>query len=248
LGLSAVVSGKVCVERKTLLWDGGVAALVLAVVAVQLYGVLGGGWALCPIAVIMVPYVVITALPPWFIYKVAGRIGLGGMIGETVAAADKDAKRPEKPPRPSTADLLRSISALVAIVVASLGLVHAAITLGAAGHVPDAVLGTLVLASLTGIPNVVAAVKLAMKSRGSAVLSESLNSNTLNLIAGASIPAVVLGIAVLSASVIIALWWMIGMTLLALFLCGLRGGLGRTRGAVLIVLYGAFVVVVLYRG
>jgi len=44
--------------------------------------------------------------------------------------------------------------------------------------------GMLVLANLTGISNLVAAISLARRGKGSAVMSEALNSNALNLVFG----------------------------------------------------------------
>jgi cation:H+ antiporter len=247
LGLSALVSGKVAVARKTLVWNGSIALLVLLVVIAQLYGWVGGGWALALIAVIMVPYVTITAIPPRTLAWITYRLGMGAPLVQTVAAVDQDAKRAEKAPRPSYADILGSLPALVAIVVASIGLVRAAIVLGAAWRIPSAIIGTLALAALTSIPNVVTAVQLARKGRGSAVLSESLNSNTLNLVAGAALPSVLLGAVALISSAALALWWMTGMTLITFALCSFRGGLGRKGGAVLIVIYGLFVTLILWR-
>ncbi len=48
----------------------------------------------------------------------------------------------------------------------------------------------LVLAALTGLPNVYA----AWRGRGAAVVSETLNSNALNLLIGIAIPAAVFGL------------------------------------------------------
>jgi cation:H+ antiporter len=106
------------------------------------------------------------------------------------------------------------------------------------------VLGTIILASLTGIPNAITAIQLARRGRGSAVLSESLNSNTVNLLAGVSLPVLFFSSASLSPRSMLALWWHAGMTLLALGLSFVRGGLGRNAGALLVVAYAAFIILV----
>lgn len=44
------------------------------------------------------------------------------------------------------------------------------------------------LATLTGIPDAVAAVCMAFQGRGAAVVTETFNSNSLNLIGGTYLP------------------------------------------------------------
>ncbi len=51
------------------------------------------------------------------------------------------------------------------------------------------IVGMLILAALTGVPNVITSIKLALDGRGTAVMSEALNSNRALLqSAGASQP------------------------------------------------------------
>ena len=110
---------------------------------------------------------------------------------------------------------------------------------------PNAVLGTLVLATLTGLPNVLAAVRLAARGRGTAVVSETLNSNSVNALVGGLLPAMIFGAGRLDGRAEVAIIWSVAMTLLALVLASSRRGLTRWGGAVLIGVYAAFVVVVL---
>jgi Ca2+/Na+ antiporter len=197
----------------------------------------------------MLPYIMVMAISPAWIWQLAAKLGFGFAASLTSADVHQDARRAELPRRPSWIDLLGIIPALVSIVFASIGMVRAATVLGADWNISESIIGTLVLASLTGIPNVVTAIQLALRGRGSAVLSESLNSNTLNLIAGACIPTIILGRLELSSLGAIALWGMIGMTMLALGLSLVRGGLGRKGGALLVMIYCVFcVLVVQWRG
>jgi cation:H+ antiporter len=244
LGLSALISGKVRVGSRTLLLNGGVALGVMALTTAQLFGVLPNLWAVGLITAIMVPYITATALSPISIRTAAEFLGVGEVLGLTFRDANRDAKNEERPRRPSYADILDVLPALVSIVLASVGLVHSAIVLGAAWSISTPILGTIILASLTGIPNVVTAVQLARRGRGSAVLSESLNSNTLNLIVGVSLPALFFSSASLNARSMLALWWLVGMTILALGLSFIRGGLGWKSGGLLVAVYGAFVIAI----
>jgi cation:H+ antiporter len=70
------------------------------------------------------------------------------------------------------------------------------------------------------------------------LLSETLNSNTINLVAGIAIPALVLSLGSFSGLVAFDLGWLIGMTLVALAL--LARGLGRVGGGVIVGLYLVF--------
>lgn len=93
---------------------------------------------------------------------------------------------------------------------------------------------------LTGIPNVVAGIRLALQDRGSAVVSETFNSNSLNLIVGAYMPTLLVALSASSAEARLSLWWLLAMTLLTAGIFTVRGFLSRRSGLVLIIVYGAF--------
>ena len=131
--------------------------------------------------------------------------------------------------------------ALALIVGGSAGLVAAALALAGAWHVPQSLVGALALAGLTSLPNAYAAVRLALRGHGAAVVSETLNSNTINLLAGLALPALVYGGGAGHAPLDLA--WLLGMTVLALLLLARPRGLTRAGGAVLIALYLVFVIV-----
>src|SRR5207248_8174291 len=84
---------------------------------------------------------------------------------------------------------LTILPALAIIVVGSIGMVDAALRLSERWSVPDVIVGIIVLAILTSLPNAFTAVRLAFQGRGSALVSETLNSNTVNLVFGVAIPA-----------------------------------------------------------
>ena len=247
LGLSAMVANKVHIQTRALLLNGGVAVGVLGVTIAQLYGLLPNGWALGLIALLMVPYVTAMALSPASIRRAAQSLGFGRFLGVTVEDSNFEAATGEAARRPSSADILDVLPTLVCIVLGSIGLVRSALVMGGAWKIPNAVLGTIILASLTGIPNVITAVQLARRGRGSAVLSESLNSNTLNLIVGISLPTLFFASVPLDAHSMLSLWWLAGMTVLALVLSFFMGGLGRKTGLLLILVYLVFVAIVFLR-
>jgi hypothetical protein len=78
--------------------------------------------------------------------------------------------------------------------------------------------------SMTSLPNAVAAVHLARGGRGAATLSEALNSNSLNVLAGLFIPAVIIASPGPGISLRIAIWY--GVLTLATLSPALAGWLG----------------------
>jgi Ca2+/Na+ antiporter len=74
--------------------------------------------------------------------------------------------------------------ALIVVLAASTVMERIAATLGTRFAIPEIITGGLVLAAVTSLPNAVAAVFLARRGQAAATLSEALNSNTLNVLAG----------------------------------------------------------------
>src|SRR5207248_1699603 len=101
----------------------------------------------------------------------------------------------------------------------------------------------VVLAVLTSLPNAWTGVRFGLQQRGSALMSETLNSNSINIVAGLAVPAALGTLAAFSGLAIFDIAWLIGMTAAALVLFGKRGGGGRGAGAFLIVLYAVFLAV-----
>jgi cation:H+ antiporter len=245
LGLSAVLAGAVPVGRPGLWFGGGVALAVVLVVTAEVAGLIPNWAAGVGLALVMVPYVVLSALPPGAVERVPLPRPISGFLAAALTDARLDSRKPETPRRMAFVDGLDLVPTLVAVVAGSVVMVRMALVLGGRWGVPSTVIGTLVLASLTGLPNMIAAVRLAIRHRGSAVVSETLNSNSLNLIAGVFAPALLLGLVPLSGASRLALGWLIGMTVLALALASARGGLRRAGGFVIIALYAAFIVLTL---
>ena len=116
------------------------------------------------------------------------------------------------------------------VVADSIGLSHALV-------------GILVLAVITSLPNMSTAIRLARQGRGDATVSETLNSNNLNLVGGIVIPAVILGLGDVPGSVSGDLR---GSRCSAPAHCSRwprRAGWAGSAGSVLVAGYLAFVVV-----
>jgi cation:H+ antiporter len=237
LGVSALIAGPVRIHAQGLALTGGVAIAVAVIGGLVAIDVLPGAVGLVLAVLAFAPYVTVSAL------HARARARLPGFLRAAVAEEQQDARRDEFA-RPATAvDALAVVPALAAVVGGAYGMVAAAQSLGDRWNVSDVVLGALVLAALTSIPNLIAAVRLARHGRGAACVSESLNSNNANILVGLCVPAVILGLGSASGIEIFAACWMIGMTAVVVAL-GFGKGLTRREGAAIVVLYVAFAVVV----
>src|SRR6476646_5049169 len=188
LGLSAVIAGPVRIHAHGLVLNGGVAIAVAVVGALLVVDAIPAGVAFALVLLVVVPYVVLSALHQ------RRRERLPAFLRAAVTEEQRDARRDEFA-RPATgADALAVVPALAAVIGGAYAMVVAAQSLGDRWGVSDVLIGTVVLAALTGIPNVLAAVRLALHGRGAACVSESLNSNNANIVVGLCIPALVLGL------------------------------------------------------
>ena len=241
LGVSALIAGPVRIHRHGLLLNGGVAIVVAIVGLLVATDVVPGVVGLVLALVVLAPYVTLSALHE------RARSRLPAPLQEAVAEEHRDARRDEFS-RPATSlDALAVVPALAAVVGGAYEMVAAAQSLGERWGVSDLVLGAIVLAALTSIPNLIAAVRLARHGRGAACVSEALNSNNANILVGLCVPATILGFGAASGIEDFAGLWMVGMTLVAVAL-GFGGGLTRREGAAIVALYVVFTVVVAASG
>jgi hypothetical protein len=130
---------------------------------------------------------------------------------------------------------------LVVVVAASALMETGGTTLGTRFHVADIITGGLVLAVVTSLPNAVAAVYLAARGRGAAVLSTALNSNALNIAVGLLVPAAITGMGPRTGQSILVAGWYAGLTVVALAFSYRQRALTRLPGAVIIGGYLVFV-------
>ena len=246
LGLSAVVAGRVEIGREGLLLNGGAGLLVTMVAALLIFKVISPWLSAVLLLTVLVPYVSVVALRPEQIQKLRLPRWAGRFFKEAVGHAHRDSRRRSRHAPSLGRDVLIVTVMLVVIIFASIELVRSAVVIAGVWGLNGAVMGTLVLAALTSIPNVIAAVRLALEGRGPAVVSESLNSNTINVVAGACLPALVFGPEAISGQIAFTMWWLLGMTLVALLAAGRRRGLHRFGGSLLIGLYLIYTAVTMF--
>src|SRR5712692_8417878 len=225
LGVSALVAGRVRIHRHGLLLNGGVALAVTALATALVLGAIGAIIGTVLLLAVLAPYVYFLSIRPARIARIVPVAPVRHFLVAAVTEEVRDLRTGEVAPKASRRDLLVLGGALAAIVLGSVGMVQAAIDLGRRWGVSDVIVGTLVLAALTSLPNLMTAVRLALHGRGAAVVSESLNSNSLNVLAGIALPGLALTLGSASGLVTFSVWWLVGMTAVAVVLTYAREGL-----------------------
>ena len=245
LGLGAMVAGRICLHRKVVILGGSVAMVVGAACLVTVGGWLSAGAGLAVVVAVLVPYIALLGAHR----RIVGRLRLPTRWSTWLTAAiveeESELEEAIHPRRGTNGDALTAGAALVVVVLASVAMEQGATSLGMHFAVPEIVVGALVLAAVTSLPNAVSAVYLARRGRGAATLSTALNSNSLNVTAGLLIPATVIGLAKPSASGLLVAGWYLGLTALTLVLAFAGRGLRRTSGGVIVAAYALFVVLLL---
>ena len=220
VGLSAALAGAVTIGRRELAVEGSVALAATFVAGALVLGLLPAAWACALFAAVAIPYVVAAARQPALHHRLP-HVHEGALW---------------KP-------LALIVPAIALIVLGSTGMVRSALVLSDRWHVSKIVVGIVVLAVLTSLPNAYTAVRLGLTGRGSALVSEAFGSNTINLVGGILVPALVVGLAGHSGLTEANLAWLVAMTCVVVVLLAPRGGLTRLGGALLVCLYAAFVAV-----
>ncbi len=242
LGLSAVVTARLRVRHEALELEAFVGLWLVAVTLAVVAGGLGATAGIVLVAVVALPYVALLAAGP----RLARRLPLGVAESRFVHRSFGEGHRRARPldsRREAGRLVIFLLLALAVIVAGSVGAVRSATDLAHAWSVPGALVGVIVLAILTSLPNAWTGVRFGLQRRGSALISETLNSNSINVVAGLAVPAALGSLGAFSGLAVFDVAWLFGMTAAALVLFGKRDGAGRSAGAFLILLYAIFVAV-----
>jgi len=241
IGLSALLAGGVRLARTALALEGTVGALVTAIAAGVLLDVLTPLWGLVLVAPPLTAYVLVLLDTP----RAEARLPLPETLKRRLADALATRAHPRSQParRQGHRRAIALMGADVAgIILGSLGMVSSAVALGGHWGISGTVVGVLLLGPLTSIPNAQTAIRLGLSARGAALVSETFNSNTINLLGGVLVPAAFVNVAVHSSTEKLDLAWLAAITVTSLFCLGRAGGIGRGGGAALVLLYAGFAV------
>lgn len=238
LGLSALVAGQIRLHRRVIILSGAVAiwiaAACIAVVTGAIPPLAGLGAALAVFA----PYMLVLGAP---------RDRLGTWLAVAVHEEELELEEGADPqPQPATRrDAVVAVVAVAVVVAASVEMERTATRLGLHHAIAGIVIGGIVLAGVTSLPNAVAAVYFAARGRGAVVLSTALNSNAINVLVGFLVPAALFGLGAPAGSAIFLAAAYALLTALALGLAYASRGLRRGSGLLVVAGYVAVVVVLL---
>jgi cation:H+ antiporter len=248
LGLGAVVAGRIGLHRKVVALGGSVALWVAVVCLAVVTGLLPVAGGLVLAGAVLGLYTVLLGTEGQGMQRLRLPQRWWTWLRSAVTEEEielEDAIRPEPARWP---DVVTAGVALLVVVVASVVMERAASHLGRHYGVPQIIVGGLVLAAVTSLPNAVAAVYLAGRGRGAATLSTALSSNTINVVAGLLLPGALLGLGRPSAQAVLVTAWYFALTVAALAIAYHQHGLSRRAGGMIIAAYAAFTVSVIVSG
>jgi cation:H+ antiporter len=245
LGLAAVVAGRIALHRRVIELGGAVALWTSAGCLLVVVGVLPPLAGLLAVLAVLAPYLAILGIGLERIERTRLPSSWAGWLAEAVREEEQELEVAIHPSRGHARDAVLAAAATLVVVGASIAMERTASELGARHAIPEIVVGGLVLAAVTSLPNAVAAVYLGARGRGTAVLSTALNSNALNVLAGLLIPGAIVGLGAPSGQTTFIAACYLGLTAAALGIAYLDRGLRRLPGALIIAAYAAFVVVLL---
>ena len=244
MGLGAIVAGAVHLHRKVVMLDGATAMWVALLSVVVVTTGIGAGPGLVLALVVVVPYVVVSGSSAATLFRL--RVPQRAVTWLQSALAEEEVEIAAVRPGPSSRDGALALSSLVVVVGASALMERSVSVIGSHFHVPDLLVGGVILAGVTSLPNAVGAVFLALRGRGAAVLSEAMNSNMLNVLVGLFLPGAFVGLGTTGGAALVAAWYL-SLTVISLAMAYLGRGLGRRQGLVIVAGYLAFVVVAVTR-
>jgi len=245
LGLSAVVAGEIALHRRVILLNGAVAVWISAVCLVVVVGVVSPVAGLLAALAVFLPYLGILGVRRARLLQVRIPRSWSRWLAGAVHEEELELEVAIHPRRGGAKDAVTAAIALAVVVGASVAMEHTATRLGARHAVPGIVVGGLVLAAVTSLPNAVAGVYWAAQGRGAVVLSTALNSNAINVVAGLLLPASLLGLGSPSASATFLATASAVLTAIVLVLAYRHRGLRRPAGALIVAGYLAVVAVML---
>jgi cation:H+ antiporter len=214
IGAVALLTGSVRIGRRALSLEGGVA---LSVAGLSM-AVLGG------------------ALPAWVATLLC--VGLGaaylaalgvrpGRAAHRLASSGVSRRR-------GIAVIVVELPSIAAIGLGSLVMVRSALMLAERWHLSDALVGLVILAIATSVPNAFTALRLGLAGRGDALVSEALHSNSINVVGALLVPALILP---LHGSSTLGLGLMVALTALTLGLLARAVGVDRPAGVLIMCVY-----------
>ncbi len=241
LGLAALVGGTIVLHRRVVLMNGAVAVWVAALTLLAVLGSLSVILVLALVLAVFVPYLVLLGAGGAIARRLRVPAGAAAWLAQAVGEEELELEDAIHPSRGGPRDGALALLALAVVVGASVAMEQTGAALGKHWALAPILVGGLVLAFVTSLPNAVAGIYLAARGRGAAALSTALNSNLLNVIAGLLIPSTIIGLGSSSSETNLVALAYAAITVLALTTAYLDSGLRRAAGAAIVAAYAAFV-------
>jgi cation:H+ antiporter len=240
LGLGAVVAGRIALHRKVILLGGVVGIWIAVVCLVMVLGLIPAGAALVAALAALIPYLIVLGASRARLARIPLARRWAAWLAEAVSEEEAELEEVIHPAHGRGRDVAVAGAMLAVVVAASVAMEQAATRLGTHFSIPPIIIGGVVLAAVTSLPNSVAAVYLAARGRGAAMLSTTLNSNALNVTAGLLLPATITGLGAPSGQADLIAVWYLALTLIALAYAYRDSGMSRPTGALIIGAYLVF--------
>ena len=241
LGLGAVVSGFIALHRRVVVLGGFVAMWIAVCCIVAMAGLISALASLVLASIVLVCYFIVLGLHRNALLRLPLPRVFISWISSAVNEEESELEAAIRPSRGRPIDAIVAFGALVIVVLSSVAMERGASDLGHHFHVANAVIGGIVLAAVTSLPNAVAAVHLASTGRGAAAFSTALTSNNLNVVAGLLIPGAVIGLSSPSAARNLTAIAYLVLTAVVLVFAFAQYGLNRRSGWIIISGYVLFV-------
>src|SRR5262249_48880250 len=191
LGLPGVIAGSIALHRRVIALEGVVAIWVAGGCVAVVAGWLSAEVGLVGVLLVLVPYIALLGVRHDRLRRIGLPAAWARWARSAVVEEELELEAAIHPQRGRSRDGVVAAVAVAVVVGASIVMEQTASKLGVRHGVPGIVVGALVLAAVTSLPNAVAAVYLAARGRGEATLSIALNSNAINVVAGLLVPAIV---------------------------------------------------------
>jgi cation:H+ antiporter len=240
LGLTAVVAGQISLHRRVIELGGVVALWISGVSLAVVVGIVSPLVGLLLALAALTPYVVILGVRRERLARMGLPLAWTRWLLAAITEEELELEVAIHPRRGGARDGAIASVAVLVVVGASIAMERTGAELGGHHAVPGIVIGALVLAGVTSLPNAVAAVYLGARGRGAAVLSTALNSNALNVVGGLLIPTSILGLGAPSGQTTFLAVCYLAFTLFAIASAYANRGLGRRVGLVIIAAYLTF--------
>lgn len=240
IGLGAIVAGGIGFHRRAIALEGTIAVWMAGSCMLLVTGVAPATVSLALAAVMLVPYVAVSALshsPRW---RRDDARRVQRWLRRAIVEEELEIGPAVRGAGARPVDGVVAAMTLGAVLVASVVMEHAAVDLGERLHVSDIVVGGVALAAVTSLPNAVAAIYWARRGLGTATLGTALNSNSLNVAVGLLVPAVAVGIGRLHSGEVFVAAWYSGLTVFTIIVAYRGRGVARAVGWTIVLLYGVF--------